>query len=338
MMKKILSVCIPTYNMEAYLSRCLDSFIITKEYMDQLEVIIVNDGSKDNSSKIAHAYADRYPNTFIVLDKSNGNYGSCINAALKIATGKYFRICDADDRYEQKNIEEYISFLNQTNADIVLSPFYTMDFDSQIIKRTKVPSNLLGKDFFIDDVDWNAVDFFAMHHMATLSSLLINNNYYQTEGISYTDGQFIFYSFMYSKTCTFFAKPIYYYYLGRDGQTMSKSSMMKSHDHFYMNAERMLADFMQLSSPICENRRNILLFPIKSQLTLYSIIILKHLAHSKEQRKKLKKIIEKSKTSNTPCDILDTLLKDYVFKLWYKYHVPLFFVRILRRIYLKKAI
>ena len=75
-MNKILSVCIPTYNMERLLARCLDSFIIEKEYMDKLEIIVVNDGSKDNSIKIAYEYVEKYPNTYIVIDKSNGNYGS----------------------------------------------------------------------------------------------------------------------------------------------------------------------------------------------------------------------------------------------------------------------
>jgi len=73
--------------------------------MDMLEIIVVNDGSNDNSSAIAHEYAENYPHNYIVIDKPNGNYGSCINAALKIATGKYFRICDADDRYNKINLQ-----------------------------------------------------------------------------------------------------------------------------------------------------------------------------------------------------------------------------------------
>ena len=111
MMEKILTICVPTYNMEALLPRCLDSFIIEEEFMNRLEIIVVNDGSKDRSSEIAHQYEAKYPNSFIVIDKPNGNYGSCVNAALKIARGKYFRICDADDYYISKNLSDYISLL-----------------------------------------------------------------------------------------------------------------------------------------------------------------------------------------------------------------------------------
>ena len=81
-MEKILTVVVPTYNMEQYLDRCLTSLIIDDDKMALLEVLVVNDGSKDRSSEIAHSYEARYPDTFRVIDKENGNYGSCINRMI----------------------------------------------------------------------------------------------------------------------------------------------------------------------------------------------------------------------------------------------------------------
>ena len=72
-MEKILTIVIPTYNMQDYLRRCLDSLIVPEEQMQRLEVLVVNDGSEDNSSAIAHEYQDKYPDTFRVVDKENGN-------------------------------------------------------------------------------------------------------------------------------------------------------------------------------------------------------------------------------------------------------------------------
>lgn len=83
-MEKILTIVIPTYNMQDYLRRCLDSLIVPEEQMKHLEVLVVNDGSKDNSSAIAHEYQDKYPDTFRVIDKENGNYGSCVNRGLRM--------------------------------------------------------------------------------------------------------------------------------------------------------------------------------------------------------------------------------------------------------------
>ena len=100
-MEKLLTIIIPTYNMEKYLDKCLSSLIVDdKELMTQLEVLVVIDGAKDRSSEIAHTYQDKYPDTYVVIDKENGNYGSCINRGLKEASGKYVKVLDADD-YEE---------------------------------------------------------------------------------------------------------------------------------------------------------------------------------------------------------------------------------------------
>ena len=94
--------------MEPYLRHCLDSLIIDKG-MDELEVFVINDGSKDRSSKIAREYQDKYPNTFYVIDKVNGNYGSCINRGLKEATGKYIKVLDADDCFNARALQDVFS-------------------------------------------------------------------------------------------------------------------------------------------------------------------------------------------------------------------------------------
>ena len=105
--QKILSIIIPTYNMEKYLPKCLDSLISAKEVLCKMEILIINDGSKDASSRIAHEYQSRYPDSIIVIDKENGNYGSCVNRGLKEATGKYIKVLDADDWFLTQNLKRY---------------------------------------------------------------------------------------------------------------------------------------------------------------------------------------------------------------------------------------
>lgn len=78
-MDKILSIIVPSYNMEAYLPKCLGSLVIADEaLLQKLDVIVVNDGSKDRTSEIAHGFETKYPGVFRVIDKPNGHYGSCI--------------------------------------------------------------------------------------------------------------------------------------------------------------------------------------------------------------------------------------------------------------------
>ena len=75
-MKKLLSIIVPSYNMGAYLPKCLGSLIIEdKELLQKLDIIVVNDGSKDRTSEIANEFEAKYPGVFRVIDKANGHYG-----------------------------------------------------------------------------------------------------------------------------------------------------------------------------------------------------------------------------------------------------------------------
>ena len=106
-MKKLLTIVIPSYNMEKYLSRCCQSLIVAPEFMEKLEVLVINDGSKDKTSEIGHSFESKYPETFRCIDKENGNYGSCVNRGLKEAKGTYIKILDADDTFETENFAKF---------------------------------------------------------------------------------------------------------------------------------------------------------------------------------------------------------------------------------------
>ena len=79
---KIVSIVIPTYNVEKYLRRCLDSLLYDATVLKDIELIVVNDGSKDSSLEIAREYENNYPDTVVVINKENGGHGSTINAGF----------------------------------------------------------------------------------------------------------------------------------------------------------------------------------------------------------------------------------------------------------------
>ncbi len=110
--KKILSVSIASYNVEKFLDQTLESCLVP-EIMDRLEVIIVNDGSKDGTADVAKKYTEKWPDTFILVDKENGGYGSTVNVGIKTATGKYFRLLDGDDWFDKDGLREFIGILEQ---------------------------------------------------------------------------------------------------------------------------------------------------------------------------------------------------------------------------------
>lgn len=338
-MKKILSVCIPTYNMEALLARCLDSFIVEKDLMNLLEVIVVNDGSKDKSLQIMNTYADKYPNTFIVIDKPNGNYGSCINAALKVASGKYFRICDADDHYDTQVLNEYIRSLLNTDADLTINPYVICSFDGKVKNRQDTDEIDVNREISINDINWKDSRykrFRAMHCLAVKTKNLTSHNYKQLEGISYTDTQFVFYATLYSETCIFFEKPLYSYYLGRDGQTMSPQSMIKSNMHFYQISINILDEYIKLPSTVSENKRFLLCDSVFSELYLFMVTILLNMKKSKMQQKLLVEAIELSEKAYHKDGIKKMMFTNIYFKLWYKYRIPQCIVRSLYQIRTRK--
>ena len=106
-MEKILSVSIASYNVEKFIRKALDSCCIP-EIMDRLEVLVVNDGSTDGTLQIAREYEKQYPQTFRVIDKKNGGYGSTVNASIQAATGKYFRLLDGDDWFDRDGLVKMI--------------------------------------------------------------------------------------------------------------------------------------------------------------------------------------------------------------------------------------
>ena len=225
-MNKVLTIVVPTYNMQDYLHRCLDSLIVSDEQMAELEVLVINDGSKDNSSLIAHEYETKYPATFRVIDKENGNYGSCVNRGLKEAKGKYIKVLDADDWFDTDEFARFLDKLATLDVDMVLTKYRIVDGEghttqelSYDIEPNKVFDFMAYKD---------TETYLAMHAITYRTEMLRKMNYHQTEGISYTDTEWVYYPQHAVKTCVYLPLDVYRYLMGREGQTMAPEVRIRS--------------------------------------------------------------------------------------------------------------
>ena len=114
---KQLTIAVPSYNMEKLLPQCLDS-MADERFRDALEVLVVDDGSKDRTAEIARGYSEKWPEIFRVISKENGGHGSAVNAALDRAAGRYFRIVDADDWVNRENLHRLLEEMGKAEADI----------------------------------------------------------------------------------------------------------------------------------------------------------------------------------------------------------------------------
>lgn len=244
-MEKQISIIIPTYNMEKYLNKCLDSLLIPE--LDQVEVLVVNDGSKDGSSEIAHSYESRYPDSFRVIDKQNGNYGSCINAALPLVKGRYVKILDADDSFDTKAFNEFVRLLPEMNVDVIFTGFNKVDEEGNEINKINSTSEkkILNRNLSLSDLP---VDVLAsssqMHKITYLTEVFQRFTYHQTEGISYTDTEWAILPLSFCTTFYYLDLQLYQYLYGRDGQTMSAESIKRNFNNFCIVGKKLISDYL----------------------------------------------------------------------------------------------
>ncbi len=229
---KLLSIIVPAYNMEAYLAQCVESVLRTPS-LAQVEIIIVNDGSKDKTLRIAQHYAERYADTVRVVDKPNGNYGSTINAALPLVRGEYVKILDADDCFDGARVAEFLTFLRKMQGvDMVVTPFVEVYKHREHRVEYNIYSRKVyeyGKSYNADKIFGDGViRYFMMHGVCYRTELLRKMNYIQSEGISYTDQEWVFYPLFHIKTVAFADIPLYRYNLNREGQSMDRRVQMCS--------------------------------------------------------------------------------------------------------------
>ena len=235
-MEKLLTLIIPTYNMERYLKKCLDSLLVARN-LDCLEVLVVNDGSKDASSAIAHEYSEKYPRSIRVIDKENGNYGSCINRGILEGRGKYVKILDADDHFDTQVLDDVLEQMKTVDADLFLTDTVQIHEDGSFVLKNdfSIPPMQV-----VDFGGYTKVDEMPMHCIAYKLENVRRLGYRQTEGISYTDTEWAFFPMESVKTCFYFPKVLYRYLIGRAGQTMAPEVYQRGRSQELIITKRMV--------------------------------------------------------------------------------------------------
>ena len=230
---KLLSIAIPVYNTEIYIRRCLESLLVN-EILDDIEIIAVNDGSKDNSIKILNEYKQNFPNSVIVVDKENGGHGSTINAALEIATGKYFKVIDSDDWVDSQNFSSFVNKLKKQDVDLIITNYrkeHIYNGVSEYIKWKQLNENTIYEfnTFNLKKLD---KEYFVMANSTYKTSVLKACNLKLLEKTFYVDMQYNIVPISNVKTFCFINLDIYRYFIGRPDQSMNLQNFVKNRsDH-----------------------------------------------------------------------------------------------------------
>jgi glycosyltransferase involved in cell wall biosynthesis len=247
---KILSICIPVYNIEKYLTRCLNS-ILSCDNKHLLELIIVNDGSTDNSAAIARKFQQNFPSIVVVIDQENCGHGGAIMTGLKKAIGKYFRIIDGDDWVNTNNLDYFITSLAKLDVDLVLTEFSCDLLNEGNLTKHKLYGNIpKGKILNFDGIifPYNGPVLATSTYM---TSVLKNSNFKITEKCSYVDMEFNAYALQEVSTVLYLDLFIYHYFIGRVDQSISRQSFKnryKDHEQVIFNLLHYITTNQNLSN------------------------------------------------------------------------------------------
>lgn len=244
-MEKILTIAIPVYNMEQYLHRCLDS-VVSSRCIEHLEILVVNDGSKDNSLAIAREYEARFPESVRAIDKPNGGWGSAINLSIREAKGKYYKPLDSDDWFNTDELDRLVEAMIGNDADVIISAV-TEVCDDVVLKK-KLFTELLGSGriSISQYMQRNGYSTPAPIHCIAYRTEMLREHGFKVSECFYADLDFLLLPLIYSKTLYVTDCNVYNYFLGREGQSISVIGYRK-HFQDYLRVCRNQIDFYEQS-------------------------------------------------------------------------------------------
>lgn len=248
---KVLSIIVPAYNSQQFLDTGIPSFL-HEEILDQLDVIIVDDGSTDETASAAQKYCDQYPGTVRLIRQENKGHGGALNTGCAAAVGKYLKVVDADDWVETQNLPEFIHWLENNESDVILTHHYTRDISTGEVKKWKNYPPAFGKGYSFEEIMtmWKSFDRSLTFHGITYNTAFYHQHGYRlSEHVFYEDHEFATFPCCYAKTVTPLDLFIYDYRVGDVQQSVSNANQLKRLGHTETVLRRMAEEFHKLDLP-----------------------------------------------------------------------------------------
>lgn len=231
---KLLSITIPSYNSQDYLEHCVETLLAGGE---DVEILIVNDGSKDATADIANSYADKYPTIVKAIHQENGGHGEAVNTGIRNATGMYFKVVDSDDWVDEEAYMKVLETLHQlsggkTVLDMLISNFI---YEKEGARHKKVmhyrgvlPENRL--------FGWNEAHHFKKGRYILMHSVIYRTQLLRECGLElprhtfYVDNIFVYTPLPHVKNMYYLDVDFYHYYIGREDQSVNEAVMIRRID------------------------------------------------------------------------------------------------------------
>lgn len=254
---KILSFGVPCYNSEAYMRKCIDSLLVGGE---DVEIIIVNDGSKDDTAKIAEEYAAAYPTIVKAVHQENGGHGEAVNTGLRNANGMYYKVVDSDDWLDKDSLLKVIDALkcfveNRKRVDLMICNYvyeHVEDGTSKAIHFDNVlPENCV--------FGWSQVRRFRPDQNLLMHTLIYRTKVLREAGLElpkhtfYVDNLFAYIPLPYVRSIYYMNVDLYRYYIGREDQSVNEQVMIGRIDQ-QIRVNKMMFDAYSLPDDVYNKR------------------------------------------------------------------------------------
>lgn len=230
---KLLTVTVPCYNSAEYMEKCIDSLLLGGE---RVEIIVIDDGSKDNTGAIADAYAEKYPDIVKVIHQENGGHGEGINQGLIHASGKYFKVVDSDDVLST-DFPAFLDKLEECEAaggvDLVITNYYYVHTDGVGDRSISYKSVLPRGRIF----GWSDTKRFKLHQLITIHSATFRTELMRSspeplpKHVFYEDNLMVYRTLPQVRRIYYMDIDLYRYWIGRPDQSVQESVMKKRYTH-----------------------------------------------------------------------------------------------------------
>ena len=255
---KYITFTIPCYNSENYMRRCVDSLLVGGE---DVEILIIDDGSSDRTGAIADEYEMLYPNIVKAVHKPNGGHGSGVNRGLELAHGLYYKVVDSDDWFDRdaylKMLDKIKSFEVAQFPDLIICNYVYDHLDEGIQKpmnyRNVFPTEKM--------CNWNTIGHFHPSQYLIMHALMFQTKVLRQSGVKlpehtfYVDNLFSYQPLPYAKNLYYMDIDLYHYYLGREDQSVNEKVLMKRIDQQIRVTKLMIDYLVAKKQELVKNRR-----------------------------------------------------------------------------------
>ena len=231
---KLITFTVPCYNSATYMDRCVETLLPAGE---EAEIILVDDGSRDDTGKIADAYAEKYPNIVKVIHQENGGHGEGVNQGIRNASGMYFKVVDSDDWLDAEALRKVMQTLRgfaamEQPVDLLMCN-YVYEHVVDNTHHTVSYKSILPQDRVFA---WDEIGRFPPSQNILMHTVIYRTQILRDSGLElpkhtfYVDNIFVYQPLPFVKTMYYMDLDLYRYFIGRADQSVNESIMVKRVD------------------------------------------------------------------------------------------------------------